>query len=130
MTTARRVASQKKLANKDKGISTERSPHWPATRHHFLNKFPTCAACGTKEHLDVHHVHPFHLHPELELDEKNLITLCMDNDCHLLIGHGGNFKAYNPTVKEDANFVLQNVSNLKIVLKETAVKAKEQRLLV
>ena len=53
----------------------------------------------------------------------------MDNDCHLLIGHGDSFKAYNPNVREDAASVLQNVSNLKVVLKETAEKAKSQRLL-
>jgi len=128
-TTARRKASQKKLDNKDKGVDKERSPHWPSVQHHFIQKHPSCAACGSTQHLNVHHVQPFHLHPELELEESNLITLCMDNDCHLLIGHGDSFKAYNPNVREDAASVLQNVSNLKVVLKETAEKAKSQRLL-
>jgi hypothetical protein len=128
-TTARRKKSQKKLDNKDKGITQERSPHWPTVQHHFIKKHPSCAACGSKEHLNVHHVQPFHLHPELELVESNLITLCMDNDCHLLIGHGDNFKAFNPNVREDAAEILKNVENLKVVLKETAEKVKQKRLI-
>jgi hypothetical protein len=53
--------------------------------------------------LQVHHVKPFHLLPELELDESNLISLCMGpNECHLFIGHGDSFRCYNPNVREDA----------------------------
>lgn len=62
-----------------------------------------CAGCGTRVHLQVHHIQPFHLHPELELDEKNLLVLCMDvPECHLRIGHGDNFKAWNPVVEAHA----------------------------
>jgi hypothetical protein len=46
---------------------------------------------------------PFHVNPHLELDENNLITLCMDeNECHLEIGHGDSWKCYNPHVEKDA----------------------------
>jgi hypothetical protein len=49
---------------------------------------------------------PFHLKPELELDLKNLIVLCMGpNECHLLLGHGDNFKKYNPYIAADAKNV-------------------------
>lgn len=62
-----------------------------------------CSACGTAEHIQVHHMRPFHLFPALELDESNLISLCMgSNLCHLLIGHGDSFKAWNPNVVLDA----------------------------
>lgn len=80
-----------------------RSPHWSALRDQHLKEHGECAACGSKNHLQVHHIKPFHLQPELELDPDNLVTLCMDEwDCHLAIGHGGSFHTYNPHVMEDA----------------------------
>lgn len=80
-----------------------RSPHWPAVRAWKLKHFPTCAACGGAEKLEVHHKMPFHLWPDLELDQDNLITLCeSERQCHLHIGHLGNWSKYNPNVDQDA----------------------------
>ena len=78
-----------------------RSPLWPKVEHTFRTSHPNCAGCGGVDKLNVHHMQPFHLKPELELDPKNLITLCMGlgKDCHILIGHGDDFKAYNPAVE-------------------------------
>lgn len=101
-----------------------RSSGWPKVEKDFLSKNPTCAACGSTTRLNVHHKHPFHLHPELELDENNLITLCMDKDCHLLIGHGDDFKAYNPNIEAD----VQAVREGKEQLANAAVLAKRNRL--
>ena len=52
----------------------------------------------------MHHVKPFHLDPALELDPGNLIALCMKRDswCHLYLGHGDDFRAYNAKVRDDA----------------------------
>ena len=38
--------------------------------------------------------------PDLELVPSNLITLCehADKECHLIIGHHGNFRNYNANV--------------------------------
>ena len=83
-----------------------RSGEWPTVRKHFLEKNPTCAACGGKKLLNVHHKEPFHLDPKLELDETNLITLCIRNLCHVEIGHGDDYKAYNPNVAVDAKETL------------------------
>lgn len=105
----------------------KRSSQWPEVRDEFLKSNPTCAACGADKRLNVHHMKPFHLHPDLELDPSNFITLCMVLDCHLLIGHGDNFKAYNPDVKADAEAVMS--SNDKAAkLKEIAVQVKAKRL--
>lgn len=77
----------------------KRSPQWSKTRKKFLKENPTCAACGGKRLLQVHHILPFDDRPDLELDPNNLITLCMAKyDCHLHIGHGGNYRFYNPDV--------------------------------
>ncbi len=46
----------------------------------------------------------FHLHPNLELDPRNLITLCElpGRDHHLLIGHLDEWESYNVNVRDDA----------------------------
>ena len=89
---------------RDLSHGVPRSPHWPTVEHHFRADNPTCAACGGSKNLQVHHLKPFHLAPDLELEPTNLIGLCMAHGCdaHLLIGHGDNFKCYVPDVKERA----------------------------
>ena len=73
---------------REKSKSKKRSSLWDETRDEFVKKHPECAACGAVKRLQVHHILPFHIHPELELDTQNLIVLCMDtNECHLIIGH-------------------------------------------
>jgi len=83
-----------------------RSPHWETIRKNHLKLEPECAACGITKHLQVHHKQPFHLHPELELEQSNLITLCEqkgDEGCHLKLGHLGNWKSFNPNIEADAH---------------------------
>lgn len=88
---------------RESGKASDRSPRWAGVRDHFLEGHPSCAACGGREHVQVHHKQPFHEFPELELDLTNLISLCMGPaECHLLVGHGGNYKFYNPAVEQDA----------------------------
>jgi hypothetical protein len=83
-----------------------RSPHWPAVRRAHLEKHPTCSACGGKRLLQVHHMRPFHLEPALELDPRNLITLCTWKLCHFELGHGDDWTAFNPKVIEHAHTAL------------------------
>jgi len=84
------------------GKPTEgRSPKWPAKRASHLIEDPRCNVCGTTQNLNVHHKKPYHLYPALELVDSNLITLCEENGCHFLYGHGRDWKAYNPHVDTD-----------------------------
>lgn len=87
-------------------LSAKRSGHWPSVRKQHLAAHPACEVCGGEDKLEVHHVKPFHLHPNLELDPANLVTLCESNkggaNCHLLFGHLGNFKSFNARVRIDA----------------------------
>lgn len=83
-----------------------RSGRWGAVREAYFKEHPTCAACGDKA-SQVHHIKPFHLHPELELDPDNLISLC-DRD-HLLFGHLDNFRSYNPNVRRDCAAMLAKI---------------------
>jgi 5-methylcytosine-specific restriction enzyme A len=91
-----------------------RSGEWPRVRALWLKDHSTCAACGGKNKLEVHHKKPFHVHPELELDNTNFITLCeSDNNgvnCHLLFGHLGNFESVNLDVEVDATTWLQKIT--------------------
>lgn len=83
-----------------------RSGKWSTTRDAHLKLFPVCAVCSGTSKLTVHHIRPFHSHPELELDLTNLITLCESKDyginCHLLVGHLGDFRSVNINAIEDS----------------------------
>jgi hypothetical protein len=88
--------------------SRTRSPEWPEARNAWIKEHPTCAACGSSKRVQVHHCMPFHADPQLELDPTNFISLCMDEkDCHLLIGHSGKFRLYDPFVKDFAAQALE-----------------------
>lgn len=95
-------------------FKAKRSRDWPIVRADHLAEFPTCAACGGKVSLNVHHLQPFYSHPELELDPSNLITLCESKrfglHCHLLIGHLGNYRRINPSACSDASLWKRKLS--------------------
>lgn len=92
---------------------TRRHKDWKKVRDAFLKKpeNQTCALCGGTAKLEVHHIVPVS-HPrgkELELDETNLITLCENKKygihCHLFIGHLGNYRYANDTVRDDCEYL-------------------------
>jgi 5-methylcytosine-specific restriction endonuclease McrA len=58
-----------------------RSGSWATVRRKHLQVEPQCAACGRSKDLEVHHIQPYHLRPELEL------------------GHAYDWKAYRPDVR-------------------------------
>jgi 5-methylcytosine-specific restriction enzyme A len=98
VTYARSLDHPHKLAGK------KRSTGWRRVRAEHLRRQPRCAVCGGTRVLEVHHVQPFHLHPDLELDPKNLITLCESPGlaCHHVFGHLGDWKSWNIHVRRDA----------------------------
>jgi len=118
-----------KTANRDVAVGhgIERSPKWPGVQKLHLKFHPVCESCGSSKNLNVHHKKPFHLFPEHELDMNNLITLCMDEEkeCHIKIGHGDNFKDYNPDVEVDARKVRADIS----LFESVAEEAKKKRLI-
>lgn len=102
-----------------------RSPHWPSVEREHLKIEPDCIHCGkgTKDgvSVQVHHGFPFHYcialgRPDLELDHRNLHTLCEtthavhDDNAHLLIGHGDDFQSSNLSVVEDATGPLHGLN--------------------
>lgn len=82
-----------------------RSGRWPAVRAAHLRKSPACVACGARQQIEIHHIEAYHLRPELELVDENLITLCHNH--HLELGHGGDWKLINPRVIADAKYIAE-----------------------
>jgi hypothetical protein len=87
-------------------LKIERSPKWPVVEKAFLAKNPKCVVCGEGQQLNVHHMFPFHYvvlcgRPDLELDPRNLMTLCTreDEQHHVLLGHLDDYESYNPEVR-------------------------------
>lgn len=95
-------------------VGAKRSPFWSKARNEFL-RGKCCAVCGGRKSLIAHHEIPFHLAPDLELDESNLIPLCESGrygmNCHLLIGHIGNFQRSNPVVRADVAYWRERIIN-------------------
>lgn len=84
-------------------LITRRSPHWGPLRRKLITSVGQCSACGTAKRLEAHHVVPFDLAPERELDPFNLIVLCRDD--HFTFGHFKNWRRWNPNVRQDvANY--------------------------
>ena len=101
-----------------------RSPEWHKVEKAWLALHPLCAACCSTKLVQVHHKTPFHLDPKRELDTTNLISLCMGPlECHLKIGHSGNFKMFDPDVEADAAQCLRFPATRPIV----EAKAKANR---
>jgi hypothetical protein len=116
-----------KEMNEGKTPSKKRSSHWSTTRKHHLEKNAECALCGNTKKLNVHHIKPFHLHPELELEESNLITLCEDRSngvyCHLFFGHLGSYKDINPDVLADVALWREKLKNRRLLSDEESETA-------
>lgn len=96
------------MAESDAGPSVKRSSKWPKFMKGLIDAHPYCSCCGNTNRADLvaHHRCPVWLDPSKELDEENIIVLCERSNkvsgmnCHLLVGHLGNFRLWNPRVKE------------------------------
>lgn len=93
-------------AERADALEGNRSSKWPRVRAAHIEQFPTCAACGSGDALNVHHIKPVWLYPKLELEPTNLITLCEKH--HYTVGHDPdgpfepqkpNWKSWNPSVR-------------------------------
>ena len=112
----------------------KRSRLWKAIVKGHLKREPVCAACDPEQKPPlwrrllglgpkrlVHHIIPFHVaviigRPELELDSRNLITLCETH--HLLIGHFGNYESWAFSIKKLAK-VFQGLTEDEILTDAT-----------
>lgn len=95
-------------------VGAKRSSEWARVQENFLKAHPKCACCGGTKTLRVHHIEPFHVNPARELDPDNLMTLCESGkygiNCHLLVGHLGNWSRWNPIARLDAKLWLAKLN--------------------
>lgn len=99
-----------------------RSSRWPAVRAAHLKAEPACVICGSTEDLNVHHVLDFHDHPELELVDSNLVTMCRHD--HRVWGHLLNWRTSNPDLRKDIARFKAKVAEAKT--KPQAAKATQK----
>ena len=87
-------------------VGQKRSGKWQRVKKAHKKKYPKCAICESTTKLQVHHIVPFNIAPDLELDPENLVTLCENKkyglNCHLTIGHLGNYRRTNANIVLDA----------------------------
>ena len=109
-------------------LGIHRSPEWHKVEQLHLRMEPRCACCtdhAASAPLQVHHIFPFHYaialgRPDLELDQRNLITLCESEggsavqNHHLLIGHLDDFQSSNLDVVRDATRLYRGMTATQI----------------
>jgi len=96
----------KDIIRKNTSRRKRRSSRWRGVRKKHLVISPTCAVCGSKRSLEVHHIVPFHIDPSLELNVSNLLTLCdglWGLNCHFVFGHLRNWRKVNHSVVNDSS---------------------------
>jgi len=66
-----------------------------------------CVLCGCTRNLEVHHIIPVSVCPELACEPLNFMTLCDtgNHGCHCHFGHLGAFIRFNPRLQE---YVMQS----------------------
>jgi hypothetical protein len=90
------------------GLS-KRSSGWSKLRNEIVDKHPYCTVCNGTKLLEAHHIEPFHIAPEKELDKENIIVLCNFRRCHLKLGHLEDFKSWNVDVVEMAEYLYYKI---------------------
>lgn len=92
-----------------------RSSQWRKVRNLYIKDNNYCAACGKTKMLQVHHIVPYHLNPDLELDFSNLITLgvkCSSGNHHYLFGHLEDWMNFNEKVEEHCNEMFRLINRI------------------
>jgi hypothetical protein len=71
---------------------------WRKARKEHLKHEGCCQMCSILRKLEVHHIRPWHLAPDLRYESSNLITLC--RECHFRFGHWLSWRSFNPQIRE------------------------------
>jgi hypothetical protein len=98
-----------------------RSSKWPHVERAHLAKQPHCVACRAPMkgvRVEVHHIFPVHFcvalgRADLELDERNLVTLCTAQTAgnhHLLVGHFDDYESMNLHARNEAEHMFHGLT--------------------
>ena len=80
----------------------------------------SCVDCGSKENIELHHIKPFSLFPELRMVDENAKILC--KSCHVKTDSYG-WRFYNKNFKDYKKHGEQNTERAKArrLLKQTEI---------
>lgn len=88
-----------------------RSPAWESFEHAIKLKHPGCVFCGRIRADNVgHHKKPFHLFPELELVESNIIIVCPGD--HFVRCHYCNWSLYSREIENEIAMHAQVIQSI------------------
>lgn len=106
-------------------VGPRRSPKWRGVAKKHLLEYPRCFLCGAITWLNVHHVIPYHVNPELELVTTNLVTLCETPglNCHFGCGHLGDWHNWWPAVKRARKPFLRLRNAMRLHLEEAQAES-------
>jgi hypothetical protein len=68
------------------------------SKSHWGVKIIACEWCGSERRLEVHHIQPQHVRPDLAMDTNNMVILC--RTCHFTVGHKNDWKRVFTNVRE------------------------------
>ena len=89
------------------------------TMRQYLEDHPACELTGRTKNLQVHHLVPVSVAPDLAGDYDNLITLA--KPVHFWIAHGGNWKNYMTNIRELVDLAeIQRTVGVKSIQKEAS----------
>lgn len=88
-------------------VDVPRNPGWESFRREIIKGQPACEASGVAWELEVHHLLPVHLRPDLEMVRDNCMVLT--RTLHFWLGHYGNWASYNPRARKEAATFLKRV---------------------
>lgn len=85
----------------------------------YLAAHPVCQFCGKAGgKVEVHHVIPVSVDPTKAADVTNMVTLHRKPDCHMVVGHLGNFRDYNSNVARVCAVMVDEKTKKKVSLAE------------
>ena len=85
----------------------------------YLAVHPVCQFCGKPGgKVEVHHVIPVSVDPTKAADVTNMVTLHRKPDCHMVVGHLGNFRDYNSNVARVCEVMVDEKTKKKVSLAE------------
>lgn len=87
----------------DRTFGALRSSQWPRVRKEYLRGHEECEVCGKRKgllrSLEAHHILPFHLFPDKELEIDSLVAVC--RSCHWSFCHFFSWASFNKDIKQD-----------------------------
>ena len=97
------------MGDAERTLGAERSPKWKQFCKDMEKMWGNRCLVTDSEIIQWHHVLPFHLFPESELDPQNVRPL--RPDVHFLLAHLGKWASYNENILRDIEIWKAKIAN-------------------